>query len=264
MNKKIKLTVSLIFLLICFCIINKPAYAKYIYSNKIVKIYTYINNEKEGIYAKLYDTTGDGKGETLVINNISNFTYKGNLITDFDNADVNQYQESKWHDEEIGAYQTPWNGMMESDLTRQQYKEITNVIIIGKIKPKNMSMWFYGFPLNSIQGLDKIDTSECTNMYGLFQLSSNSKITTLNLSTWDTSKVKNMLFMFKGASKIKTIYASNKFVVSKTTITANMFNNCISLVGGKGTKYDSSKTNGTYARIDLVGKPRVLYGYSYS
>ena len=29
-----------------------------------------------------------------------------------------------------------------------------------------------------------------------------------------------------------------------------MFNNCTSLVGGQGTKYDSTKVDKTYARID--------------
>ena len=211
--------------------------------------------EKEGIYAKLYDTTGDGTGETLVLNNITNFTYKGDLITDFNNVDVNEYQESKSHDGEFGIYQTPWNGIMENDSSRQQYKDITKVIIKGNIKPKNMSMWFYGFPLEVIQGLGKIDTSECTNMYGLFMLSSSAKIKSLNLYNWDTSKVENMLYMFEGASTIEKISVSEKFVVNKNTITGHMFDKCTSLVGGNGTKYNPSITNGLYARIDRKGTP---------
>lgn len=211
--------------------------------------------EKEGLYAKLYDTTGDSIGETLVINNNSSFTHKGELITDFNNVEINEYQESKWHDDELGIYQTPWNGLMESDNTRMQYKNITTVIIKGNIKPKNMSMWFFGFPLKSIQGIGKIDTSECTNMYGLFKLSNDAIITSLNLYSWDTSKVENMIGMFEGCKKLEKIYVSNKFVVNETTMTGRMFNNCLSLVGGSGTVYDSTKTNGVYARIDTLESP---------
>jgi hypothetical protein len=34
-----------------------------------------------------------------------------------------------------------------------------------------------------------------------------------------------------------------------------MFSNCLALVGGNGTPYDSTHTDKTYARIDRPGTP---------
>lgn len=56
--------------------------------------------------------------------------------------------------------------------------------------------------------------------------------------------------MFYNCSKLTTINASNKFTTGNVTNSFYMFEGCENLVGGKGTKYDSSKTDKTYARID--------------
>lgn len=56
--------------------------------------------------------------------------------------------------------------------------------------------------------------------------------------------------MFEKATNLKTIYVSNKFDVSKVTNSTSMFLDCTNLVGGAGTKYNSTKVDKTYARID--------------
>ena len=56
--------------------------------------------------------------------------------------------------------------------------------------------------------------------------------------------------MFFNAVNLKTIYASDKFNTDNVTNSSNMFNYATKLVGGSGTKYDSTKTDKTYARID--------------
>ena len=61
--------------------------------------------------------------------------------------------------------------------------------------------------------------------------------------------------MFEGCSKLKTIYASNKFNTSKVSNSSYMFSNCTSLVGGAGTTYNSSHSDKTYARIDSSSTP---------
>ena len=58
--------------------------------------------------------------------------------------------------------------------------------------------------------------------------------------------------MFDGCAALATITASDW---SATVTSGNMFNGCTSLVGGNGTAYNSSHTNGEYARIDRVGNP---------
>ena len=56
--------------------------------------------------------------------------------------------------------------------------------------------------------------------------------------------------MFADSVNLKTIYSSNKFNTDTVTDSTSMFNSCRSLVGGSGTKYDSTKVDKTYARID--------------
>ena len=56
--------------------------------------------------------------------------------------------------------------------------------------------------------------------------------------------------MFYKATNLKTIYVSNKFNTDKVTSSTDMFSSCTNLVGGAGTKYNSSYVDKTYARID--------------
>ena len=110
----------------------------------------------------------------------------------------------------------------------------------------NMSSMFFSSQATTLD-LSNFDTSNVSNMSSMF---SSSKATTLDVSNFDTSKVTDMSKMFYNSTKLKTIYASNKFNTDAVTSSSNMFNNCTSLVGGQGTKYDSTKVDKTYARID--------------
>ena len=78
----------------------------------------------------------------------------------------------------------------------------------------------------------------------------NSQATTINVSSFNTSNVTNMGYMFRDSTNLKTIYASSKYNTSKVISSGNMFTGCTSLVGGQGTVYDSTKVDKTYARID--------------
>ena len=95
--------------------------------------------------------------------------------------------------------------------------------------------------------LSNFDTSKVTDMSDMFN---GSKATTLDLSSFDTSNVINMGWMFYNAKNLKTIYASDKFNTNNVTESSSMFINSTKLVGGKGTKYNSSYIDKTYARID--------------
>ena len=95
--------------------------------------------------------------------------------------------------------------------------------------------------------ISNFDTSNVKYMYNMFY---GSQATTIDVSNFNTSKVSNMSNMFQGSSNLKTIYGSSKFVTTAVTSSANMFSGCTKLVGGAGTKYDSTKTDKTYARID--------------
>ena len=110
---------------------------------------------------------------------------------------------------------------------------------------------YMGFMFSSSKAttldLSNFDTSKVTNMGSMFV---NSKATTLDLSNFDTSNVTNMSYMFNTSTNLKTIYVGDKFNTNNVTSSANMFTDSTKLVGGAGTKYDSTKIDKAYARID--------------
>ena len=113
-------------------------------------------------------------------------------------------------------------------------------------KVTNMTNMFLGSQATTLD-VSNFDTSNVTNMISMF---SYSQATTLDVSNFDTSKVTNMSYMFYNFTNLKTIYVSNKFNTDKVTDSTNMFSGCTNLVGGAGTKYNSSYVDKKYARID--------------
>ena len=95
--------------------------------------------------------------------------------------------------------------------------------------------------------VSNFDTSKVKSMSSMFN---GSQVTTLDLSNFDTSNVTAMSNMFSDSTNLKTIYVSNKFNTDKVRYSTNMFRGCTKLVGGAGTKYNSSYVDKTYARID--------------
>ncbi|MBO7433567.1 MAG: BspA family leucine-rich repeat surface protein, partial [Salinivirgaceae bacterium] len=108
---------------------------------------------------------------------------------------------------------------------------------------------------SSCQNLTTLDisnfnTANVTSMDAMF--SSCQNLTTLDISNFNTQNVEKMRTMFVGCGSLKTIYVSNEWTTNKVGngYDSGMFYGCTSLVGGKGTTYNSSYTNKTYARID--------------
>ena len=131
------------------------------------------------------------------------------------------------------------------------YKSQATTLDISNFNTSNvtdMSSMFGNSEATTLD-LSNFDTSNVTNMNSMFL---NSQAATLDLSNFDTSNVKNMSSMFwnSKATNLKTIYGSSKFVTTAVTSSTNMFYGCTKLIGGAGTKYDSTKTDKTYARID--------------
>ena len=110
----------------------------------------------------------------------------------------------------------------------------------------DMNSMFANSQVKSLD-LSSFDTSKVENMSGMFD---GSQATSLDLSSFNTSNVTLMSGMFYSATNLKTIYISDKFNTSNVTTSTNMFYYCTKLVGGAGTKYNSSYVDKTYARID--------------
>ncbi len=95
--------------------------------------------------------------------------------------------------------------------------------------------------------VSNFDTSKVTDMAYMF---TSCQVTSLDLSSFDTSNVTDMRGMFNSCHKLKTIYASDKFVINKVTDGVGMFSGSSNLVGGSGSKCDGNSKDEKYAHID--------------
>ncbi len=163
----------------------------------------------------------------------------------------------------------------DTDGTKDYVTKVVFNSSFAGARPTTTWCWFYGMAnLQSITGLSYMNTSEVTNMYGMFYGCSSltsidlshfntskvtsmaemfgfcSSLTSLDLSSFNTSQVTEIYWMFINCPNLRTIYASSGWTMDFVTFTSNMFPNCTSLVGGQGTTYDANHVDETYAHID--------------
>ena len=156
---------------------------------------------------------------------------------------------------------------------------VTRVIFdfsFANARPTTTYDWFYGMRnLQSITGLEYLNTSEVTNMAWMFgqcfalkniDLSHFNTANVVNmgsmfnrcealemidLSNFNTANVTNMGGMFNACSSLTTIYAGEEWSTDALNISNNMFTACSKLVGGRGTAFATAGVDdGSYARID--------------
>ncbi len=133
-------------------------------------------------------------------------------------------------------------GISHSPLWQQldERKKIKSVVFDESFKdarPKDCGSWFWFFEaLTTIEHLDYLNTSEVDDMRLMF--SSCTSLETLDLSSFNTEKVKYMYAMFDGATNLRSIKLPKGFIGSSVTDLKAMFNNCTSL-----TELDLSSSN---------------------
>ncbi len=161
----------------------------------------------------------------------------------------------------------------------EETSPVTKVVFdpsFADARPTTTYCWFYGMVnLQSITGMSYLNTSEVTDMGFMFTYCANltsldlssfntsqvtdmtgmfcycCSLTSLDLSSFNTSQVIDMYYMFGGSNNLRTIYVGSNWSTAAVTSSTNMFENCSSLVGGRGTTYsDSNPTDKTYAHID--------------
>ena len=102
----------------------------------------------------------------------------------------------------------------------------------------------------SLTTLD-LSSWETSQVYSLASMFSGCiGLTSLDLSSFNTAEVEHMDYMFSDCTNLKTIYVGNGWSTAEVMESASMFGNCTSLKGGKGTTYDESHVDKTYARVD--------------
>ena len=133
-----------------------------------------------------------------------------------------------------------------------------NVSNFDTQKVKDMNFMFYHCPSLTSLDVSNFNTQNVKNMRYMF--SSCSDLTSLDLSNFDTKEVTNMSKMFWNSSALKTIYVSDKFVTTKVSSGANMFQDCENLKGFIDYISNKDKDNNEYANYKtgyfskLVGK----------
>lgn len=127
---------------------------------------------------------------------------------------------------------TPWTKYAGS---------ITSVLFNEIIKPICISNWFYGFSkLTSIVNIDKLDTSNVSNMNNMFY--GCSMLSSVDVSNFDTNNVIFMNKMFKGCSSLTSLDLSS-FNVSNVALLTDLFNGCKSLTNIDLSSFDTSNSN---------------------
>lgn len=148
-----------------------------------------------------------------------------------------------------------------------QTSTITTVTIAPSFKEYQLSTtgkMFYEFKnCTSINGLDNLNTENVDYMGNMFGECESLK--ELDLRSFNTENVYSMSSMFSQCSSLSTIYASSKFDVSECLGSSeDMFDGCYNLVGGAGTTYSDSHTDGKYAHIDSRFNPGYFTGEAES
>ncbi len=158
------------------------------------------------------------------------------------------------------------------------YETATTAVIddsFASYSPTSTAYWFCGCRnITSISGIENINTENVTSMLGMFQGCSHlteinvsgfntssvgemgsmfeacSDLTTLDLSSFNTANVTGMSYMFANSMSLRTIYVSSSWSITSVTNSADMFSECYSLVGGRGTEFSQDYTGVDYAHID--------------
>ncbi len=124
--------------------------------------------------------------------------------------------------------------------TKAERKKIKTVVFDESFKdarPKDCGGWFWSFEaLTTIEHLDYLNTSEVDDMRLMF--SSCASLETLDLSSFNTEKVKYMYAMFDGAKNLRSIKLPKGFIGSSVTDLNATFKGCESL-----TELDLSGSN---------------------
>ncbi len=149
------------------------------------------------------------------------------------------------YDMNEGEYDTGW----DIDETNHEVTKVVFDPSFADARPTTTWGWFYRmWNLESIEGLTYLNTSEVTIM--AFMFDSCYKLTSLDLSSFNTSQVYEIRHMFIHCNNLRTIYVGDGWTTASMRYTWDMFKDCTSLVGGKGTTYDANHVDVDYAHLD--------------
>ncbi len=144
--------------------------------------------------------------------------------------------------------------------------DVTKVVFdesFAEVRPVSTKKWFeYYAKLTDIEGIENLNTSEVTDMGYMFY--DCELLESIDLTHFDMRKVTSTNYIFCECKKLKTVKCDTDWSrLDNLSFSEGLFDLCKALVGGKGTVYNSSYTDKTYARPDrgesapgyFTGKP---------
>ena len=145
----------------------------------------------------------------------------------------------------VKSYSVPMTeSVIQSSPWDDAHENVKRVTFSEAMRPRSTALWFCGFEkLTEVSGLDKLDTSQTTDMSKMFarctalttldlsalntsgvtnmkaMFNNCTSLTELNLTGWNTANVTEMSDMFKGCKKLAKVYASDSFAPGQGVMT---------------------------------------------
>ncbi|MDD6419080.1 MAG: BspA family leucine-rich repeat surface protein [Clostridium sp.] len=204
-----------------------------------VKINAYgkVKEAPTGSKMKAYMTQADLDNQTVPETDFHTDAYMSKITTITTKKDnivpataTESWDVSETQDGSVMAY-------VEDDGTSNGTYKVTIGGKGGIIANESMIGYFVGFYEMTSIDLSALDTSEVTNMGGMF--SECDSLTSLDVSNFDTSNVMNMDQMFQNCSSLTNLDLRS-FDTSKVTDMSYMFENCSSLTSLDVRNFDTS------------------------
>ena len=188
--------------------------------------------EPTKVYAKLY-TYKDGSGDVLELSSNENFEDISEELTfkeSYGDISGNHYYVDE---ETFTMFLPPWL----DEAAEYMNDTIKTVKIVDEIAPVYTSCWFAGLPaLEKIENIERLKTENTLDMSMMF--SGCVALTELDVSGFDTSNVTNMSGMF--ASTGLTELDVSGFDTSNVINMSDMFHTCRSLTKLDVSGFDTS------------------------
>ena len=219
--------------------------SKFDTSNVTNMIYMFANSQAITLDVSNFDTSNVHSMRYMFMNSQATALDVSNFDTSKVTTMASMFSGSKAATLNVSNFDTSNVWTMEHMFSGSQATTL-DLSNFNTSKVENMWGMFQGSQATTLD-VSNFDTSKVTNMHSMFW---GIQATDLDLSNFDTSKVTSMAYMFYNSYNLKTIYVSDKFNTDNVTSSSNMFTYTSKLVGGAGTKYNSSYVDKTYARID--------------
>lgn len=147
------------------------------------------------------------------------------------------YYDTNYKESDYGISLLTGSPLWQTTAERKKIKTVVFDESCKDARPKDCRGWFWFFEaLTTIEHLDYLNTSEVDDMRLMF--SSCASLETLDLSSFNTEKVKYMYAMFDGAKNLRSIKLPKGFIGSSVTDLNATFKGCESL-----TELDLSGSN---------------------